>query len=57
MSEHALFFDFYCIGTSSLPVPNKIPLGRPKKQLSCEQLNYILERNYDFNALLTSYEK
>ena len=56
-AEHALFFNFYCIGTLSSPLSNKRPVGRPKKEFSCEQLNCILEQNHDFNALLTSCEK
>ena len=39
------------------PLPNKRPVGRPKKEFSCEQLNCMFELNHDFNALLTSYEK
>ena len=50
-------FQFYCIGTWSSPLPNKRPVGRPKKELSCEQLNCMLEQNHDFNALLTGNEK
>ena len=42
---------------SSSRLPNKRPVGRPKKQFSCEELDCLLERNHDFNALLTSFEK
>ena len=60
MQKHGLFFQFLlsrCIGKSSSPLPTKRPVGRTKKEFSCEQLNFMLEQNHDFNALLTSYEK
>ena len=37
---------------SSSPLPNKRPVGRPKK-FSCEQFDCMVEQNRDFNALLT----
>ena len=34
MQEHALFLNFYCVGTSSSPLPSKRPVDRPKKKNS-----------------------
>ena len=42
-----LFFNFYCIGTSSSPFLSKIPVGRPENECSCEQLICMLKQNHE----------
>ena len=53
-----LFFYLFFTGTSSSsPIPNKKPVGRPRKALSSKELASMLEQNHDYNKLLKEFEK
>ena len=43
--------------SSSSPIPNKKPVGRPAKALSSKELASMLEQNHDYNKLLKEFEK